>query len=180
MTVWRVVGTVVCAALVVAVLLEGRTGTEPARRPPAVARAGAAAPDAPGATGEARGRTARVVAALRGWDQRRSEAWAAGDEAALRALYRPGSAAAGADVRLLRAYAARGWRVRGLTTQVFGVRLLERRGDTWVVRVVDRVAGGQLVCDGRTRPLPTTAAAVRRVELVRRGDDWRVGRVTAG
>ncbi|SDR85217.1 hypothetical protein SAMN04488570_0560 [Nocardioides scoriae] len=174
MTVWRVVGVLVCGVLVVATLLQGRTGSE---QPPPAARTTVAVAPAPGTP---LGRTGRVVAALRDWDRRRGAAWSAGDAGALRALYRPGSTAGRADVRLLRAYAASGWRVRGLSTQVFAVRLLQRRGDTWTLRVVDRVAGGELVRDGRSRPLPTTEVATRRVELVRAGDDWRVGRVRPG
>ena len=181
MTVWRVVGVLVCGALVVATLLQGRTGPEP---PPTTARerVGVTGDVTAGVTRESvpLGRAGRVVAALRNWDRRRSDAWSAGDAGALRDLYRPGSTAGRADVRLLRAYAASGWRVRGLSTQVFTVRLLQRRGDTWTVRVVDRVAGGKLVRDGRSRPLPTTEVAARRVELVRAGDDWRVGRVRPG
>ena len=61
---------------------------------------------------------------LHAWDTRRARAWAEADADALRALYVRGSAAGRADVRLLRAYAARGLVVRRLVTQVFAVRVL--------------------------------------------------------
>ena len=65
---------------------------------------------------------------LHEWDVRRARAWARADLDALRALYVRGSGAGRADVRLLRAYRARGLVVRRLVTQVFAVRVLRSDG----------------------------------------------------
>jgi hypothetical protein len=118
------------------------------------------------------------VGVLAAWDRRRAAAWSAGEAEALRRLYVPGSRAGRADVRLLGTYAAAGVRVRRLTTQVFSVEVLDRRSGRYRLRVVDRVAGGELVQNGRTRPLASGPVVTRRVELVHRPDGWRVGRST--
>lgn len=120
----------------------------------------------------------RALAVLHGWDQERELAWAADDETALRNLYVPGSAAARADVRLLRSYTARGLVVRRLVTQVFGVRVLRSTADRIDVRVLDRVAGGEVVTGHRVLPLPSTRPALRRIVLRRVAATWQVVRVT--
>lgn len=81
-------------------------------------------------------------------------------------------------MRLLGTYAAAGVRVRRLTTQVFSVDVLERRSGLYRLRVVDRVAGGELVEAGRTRSLASGPVVTRLVELVRRTDGWRVRSAT--
>ncbi len=115
---------------------------------------------------------------LHRWDARRSRAYAAGSVAGLRALYVPGSAAGRADVRLLRAYAARGYRVRGLRMQVLAVTVLSRRPGRWRLRVTDRLARAVAVRDGARTVLPRDQASTRVVALVRGTDGrWRVAAV---
>jgi len=120
----------------------------------------------------------RALAVLHGWDQERALAWAADDETALRNLYVPGSAAARADVRLMRSYTARGFVVRRLVTQVFGVRVLRSTADRIDVRVLDRVAGGEVVTRHQVLPLPSTRPALCRIVLRRVAATWQVVRVT--
>ncbi len=80
---------------------------------------------------------------LHAWDARREAAWAASDPAMrCAALYVPGSAAATADVRLLRAYGERRLVVRRIVTQVFALRVLHLDRRVLRLWVVDRVAGG--------------------------------------
>ena len=115
---------------------------------------------------------------LHAWDARRADAWAHGDAGALRSLYvrvrRPGRA----DVRLLRAYGARGFVVRRLVTQVFAVSVLQRDPATMRLRVFDRVAGGEVVHDGTAWALSSTRRPASRVD--RRSGCWRVGQRSGG
>lgn len=106
-----------------------------------------------------------VASVLHQWDAARAAAWAAGDASALRQLYTRGSPAGRADVRLLRRYAERGLRVRGLETQVFSIRVLERAPRRVAVRLVDRIVGGVAVGDGRCLALPRDRADTRTVTL---------------
>jgi hypothetical protein len=115
---------------------------------------------------------------LHGWDARRVQAWTGSDEQALRALYVPGSTAARADVRLLRSYTARGFVVRRIVTQVFGLRVLRSTPHRLVVRLLDRVAGGEVVTPERTVRLPSTKPVVRRIVLERLRGGWVVASVT--
>ena len=121
----------------------------------------------------------RSLDVLHGWDARREAAWAASDADRLRRLYTPGSSAGRADVRLLRAYAARGLVVRRLETQVFAVRALRTTPRRVTLRVFDRVAGGEVDSGGTTRPLPSTRPAVRDVTFRRLDGAWRVAEVSA-
>lgn len=166
MTVWRAVGLGLCAVLVALAAWTGRDASSPvpAAEPAAVAPSPSREPG--------------PLGVLRAWDRRRAAAWAAGDAESLRRLYVPGSRAGRSDVRLLGAYAARGVRVRRLTTQVFAVDVLEAAPGRWWLRVVDRVAGGELVAAGRVRALHSGPVVTRRVELVRRDDRWRVRSAT--
>ena len=110
---------------------------------------------------------------LHDWDARREAAWAASDPGRLRRLYTPGSSAGRADVRLLRAYAVRGFVVRRLETQVFAVRALRTTPRRITLRVFDRVAGGEVASAGKPRPLPSTRPALRDVTFQRLGGAWR-------
>jgi hypothetical protein len=121
---------------------------------------------------------ASALEVLHSWDARRADAWAATDVVALRSLYVRGSGAGRADVRLLRAYEARGFVVRRLVTQVFAVGVLHRDRATMRLRVFDRVAGGEVVRDGHAGPLASTPPATRTVELRRVTGDWRVEAVS--
>ena len=128
-----------------------------------------------------RPRSDLVVASqvLHGWDARREAAWASADPAALRSLYVRGSGAGAADVRLLRAYDARGLVVRRIVTQVFALRVLHHDAAHLSLRVVDRVAGGVVRDSTRTRALGTTRPVVRVVVLRRVAGVWKVAEVSA-
>jgi hypothetical protein len=120
----------------------------------------------------------RALAVLHRWDDRRAGAWAASDEGGLRALYVRGSTAARNDVRLLRSYTARGVVVRRVVTQVFGLRVVRTTQSRLVVRVLDRVAGGEVVIAGGVLPLPSSQPVVRRIVLVLTAGGWKVRSVT--
>ena len=117
-----------------------------------------------------------VVAAdvLSAWDDRRSAAYAAGDPAALRALYVPGSASGRADQAALRAYVDRGLRVDGLRTQLLAVRVLERYPRGWRLLVTDRLLGGVARGDGTAVVLPQDRPTTWRLGLRWGVSGWRV------
>ncbi|MCW2712683.1 MAG: hypothetical protein JWP24_2877 [Marmoricola sp.] len=115
---------------------------------------------------------------LHAWDARRAQAWADVDAKALGSLYQSGSAAGQADVRLLRAYRARGFVVRRLVTQVFAVEVLHSDATTLTLWVFDRVAGGEMVRAGRVAPLRSSPPVTRTVELRRESGAWRVASVS--
>ena len=117
---------------------------------------------------------AEVTAALtvlHRWDADRSAAYVAGDGRRLEALYAPGSSAGAADVRLLGRYAAHGWRITSVTTQIRSVRVLVHTTGRWLLRTTDRVRG---IADApeRCRPLPAGDYRTRDLELVRSGAMW--------
>ncbi len=143
------------------------------------ASAGPTAPEAVGVgTSNARPGLMRAIEVLHEWDTLRARAWADGDLIRLRSLYVPGSSAGAADVGLARAYAARGLVVRTITTQVFGVEVLEQGPVELRLRLWDRVAGG-LVSDGSRRtPLPATRPAMRVIEFRRLAGEWKVAAVS--
>lgn len=179
--------------LLVALLLSALTGVgvavaqhptrEPAPREPA--REGSAPRVSPPAPAKAPDRAApepalsdaAAIAVLRGWDRRRAAAWSAGNGAALRGLYVPGSAAGRRDLAMLRAWTSRGLRVRGLRMQVLAVRVRVHRERRVVLEVTDRVARAIAVGDGVRRELPRDGASTRAVELVRSATRWRVAAV---
>ncbi|GAB3022992.1 hypothetical protein GCM10011376_38870 [Nocardioides flavus (ex Wang et al. 2016)] len=161
--------TAAACALVVATLVVGHG------RPDEVGRAAAPRAQVSGAASAVS--PSEPAAVLAEWDERRSAAWAKGDATALTALYVPRSRSGAADVRLLRAWAARGLRVEGLTTQLLGLRVVERSSRRLVLRVTDRVAGGVAVGGGAPVALPADRASTRRVVLVRQRGDWLVEEV---
>ncbi len=110
---------------------------------------------------------------LRGWDEARAAAYASGSVAELRELYVGGAGAS--DVRLLRSYLRRGYRVEGMRMQLLAVRVLAHGPGRWRLRVTDRLAGGEAVREGERLALPRDRASTRTVRLAR-GDDgrWRV------
>ena len=113
---------------------------------------------------------------LRGWDEARAAAYASGSPGSLRELYVGGAGVS--DVRLLRSYLRRGYRVVGLRTQLLEVRALAHRPGRWRLRVTDRLAGGAAVGDGRRLDLPRDRASTRTVRLERGRDGrWRVASV---
>lgn len=117
-----------------------------------------------------------VVAAdvLAAWDERRSAAYAAGDPAALRALYTPGSSSGRADRAALHAYADRGLRVDGWQTQLLAVRVVESSPRGWRLSVTDRLVGGVARGDGAPVPLPRDRPTTWRLELRWCVSGWRV------
>jgi hypothetical protein len=117
-----------------------------------------------------------ALAVLHAWDSQRGAAYSRGDPRALARLYVPGSTAAAADVAIIRAYAARGLRVVGLTEQVFSARVDVLEPDRVRLHLVDRVAGA-VVGLGRCWPLPHDRARARTVVLLRSAGRWRVLRV---
>jgi hypothetical protein len=124
-------------------------------------------------------RTAAVQAltVLRAWDERRTAAWAAGDPAALDALYLPGSRTGRADVAMLRAYRRRGLRVLGIRTQVLQVRVAARTGDRLALLVTDRLVGATAMGGGRRVSLPSGGATTRRITLRLADGRWLVAEV---
>ncbi len=117
---------------------------------------------------------------LRAWDEQRSMAYAEGSVPMLRDLYVAGSAAGTSDVRLLREYAARGFRVAGMRMQVLALRVLAQRADRVRLDVTDRLDGAVAVQPGRRVMLPRDAPDRRAVTLVRGRDGaWRVSAVAS-
>ena len=150
--------------LVVAVL---RPGDRPRRDPSIASRpVPAVAADAPGTD------------LLRAWDVQRSAAYAAGSSRMLRDLYVAGSGAGASDVRLLRDYRERGYRVVGMRMQLLALRVLEERPDRLRLRVTDRLDGAVAVGEGRRLTLPRDRPSTRTVTMVRGTDGaWRVAAV---
>jgi hypothetical protein len=161
----------VACALVVATIVVGHGRPDDTGRavvPPRDAPASAPATRSPAAP------TPAPAVVLAAWDERRAAAWARGDAEALADLYAPGSRSGAADVRLLRAYARRGLRVEGLTTQVLGLRVVERTPRRLVLVVTDRVVGGSAVGGAAPVALPADRASTRRVVLERQRGRWVV------
>jgi hypothetical protein len=117
------------------------------------------------------------AAVLAQWDATRAEAWAAGDVAALGRLYTGTSSAGRRDTAMLRRYLARGLRVDGLRTQRLAVTEVSRRSDLWVLRVRDRIAGGDVVGREIRVRLPHDRVSRHLVTLHRVGGEWRVAEV---
>lgn len=118
-----------------------------------------------------------ALAALRAWDEARSEAWRRGRPRALRALYVEGSVSGRADRALLTAYAERGLRVEGLTVQRVGVQVTHATDDRLVLVVTDRVVGGAAVGEVGRVVLPRDDWSTRTVVLVGHDGHWRVAEV---
>ncbi len=168
--------------VLVVALVAGACSRAPSASAPSV---GTTSPAAPAAAG--RGAPASVAGAaqpaavrvLHRWDRRRARAYAAGSPAALRALYVPGSGAGRTDVRLLRRYLARGYRVEGMRMQLLDFRVLSHAPGRWRLVVTDRLARAAAVRGSTRLALPRDRASTRVVGLVR-GDDgvWRVAAVS--
>jgi hypothetical protein len=168
-TTHRAVPGLVIAALVVVAVCSVAVSAVGLRRDvePQVVRAADPVPATPPRPEVA---AAEVLAA---WDADRAAAWAAGDVGRLRSLYAPGSVAGHHDVAMLRRWLDRGLVVAGWHTQVLSLREVRHSPHTWVLAVVDRVAGG--TADGVR--LPADAATMRTVTLRLRGDRWVVASV---
>lgn len=130
-------------------------------------------PGAPGGAQRPSGDVGAALAILHGWDAARGAAYAAGDADRLAALYTPGSTAGARDVSVLRSYAAHGWRITSLVSQVRSVRVLDGADGRWRLRTVDRVRGFADT-PRRCRPLPPGDYRVHDVVLVRAPAGWVV------
>ncbi len=117
----------------------------------------------------------RAVRVLERWQDDRAAAYSSGDVAALRRLHVRGSIAGRRDVRVLRAYVARGV-VLELHTRTDALSVLVARPGRVVVRQ-RAVVRATVQVAGRTRTLPGQAGW-RRVELVRREGRWRLRSAT--
>jgi hypothetical protein len=120
---------------------------------------------------------------LAAWDGLRADAYAAGDVAALGALYAPGSVSGRRDVELLRAYADRGLAVRGMRMQLLACKVVRARPRRVRLLVTDRLQGAFVVRRSARDPtairLPADRASRRVVTFVRRSDSWVVEEVSA-
>jgi hypothetical protein len=133
----------------------------------------------PGRATAAPRRRVAALAVLRAWDVRRAAAWAAGDEAALAALYTDGSAAGRRDRAMLGRYGARGLRVRGMRMQVLAGKVRSRTAGRIVLVVTDRLAHAVAVRRGTRVVLPRDRATRRTIVLRRVAGEWRVAQVWA-
>lgn len=118
-----------------------------------------------------------ALAGWRSWDERRAQAWADGDAAALARLYEAGSAAGRSDVAALRAWTARGWRVEGLRSRVLGVVVQASSPGRLRLELVTRTdpAARARPSDGASPVrLPADAPRRRIVTLVRRDGAWQM------
>lgn len=118
-----------------------------------------------------------ALAGWRSWDERRADAWAAGDERALASLYEPGSSAGRADVAALRAWTSRGWRVVGLRSQVLGAVVRASAPGRLRLELVTRTdpaARARPRAGGTSVRLPDDAPSRHVVTLVRREGAWRM------
>lgn len=169
-------GTVLVGTAVVLLLATGLVVRAAVHHPPP--RTTGAAPTtsvAPAARDVGVVRAVGSLAVLRDWDRARAAAWEAGDRAALRDLYAPGSAAGRADVAMLRRWTSRGLRVEGMTMQVLSVELRLRTGRRLVLVVTDRLVGAVAVGPGgRRTDLPRDGTSRRRLEFRRTGGAWRL------
>lgn len=168
------------AALVTAGLLLVGLAAAPAPGPGAVLDAGSAGlVAAADLSPHRRDGLREALAVLRRWDTRREQAWRNRDAEALAVLYVPGSEAARSDLRLLRSYTSRGLVVRRMQTQLLAIEVLRRSPTAIRVRVLDRVAGGEVTAGDRRMSLRGTRPVAHTIDLRRVGGRWRVGSVSA-
>ena len=164
--------------LVVVLMAAGCGAPRPGAAVPARVPSLVQAATADGST-PASGPGSRALALLRRWDERREQAWRAGDPEALEGLYRAGSRAGRRDVRRLRRWRDAGWRVESLGTQVLSVQVLRARPRRCLLRVVERLSGATArpVAGGSVVRLPSGRPSVRQVSLRREAVGWRVSSV---
>lgn len=115
---------------------------------------------------------------LAGWDTARAAAYAGGDVRALAGLYVPGSSAGREDVRMLRAYVARGLRVTGMRTQVLSAKVRASGPRTLTLVVTDRLAQATAAGRGSRVALPHDAPTTRTVTMRRVDERWLVDEVS--
>lgn len=116
--------------------------------------------------------------ALAALDVARAEALADANLTDLRAVYAT-SAASSSDGRLLKRYAARGYRVVGAGMVRDACRVVERANGRVVLDVVERLAPAWAVSEtGESTRLPRDAATRHRVILTGGGERWRIASVS--
>jgi hypothetical protein len=121
----------------------------------------------------------RAAAVLSAWDDRRAEAWAAGDAGALADLYTVRSSTGRADGAMLRTWTRRGLRVEGMRMQLLDLDVRHWSHGRLSLVVTDRLAGGVAVGVGGGRvPLPRDEPSTRSVVLRRVAGEWRVRSVS--
>jgi hypothetical protein len=114
-------------------------------------------------------------------DARRDRAFLAGDLAALRQVYVPGSKALTIDETALRTLLSRRLRAHGLRLVLVSVTVVETRAVRTSLHVVDRLPAYELV-DATGRPAvrrPARGLRSWRLDLDRVGSGWRIASVRA-
>lgn len=114
---------------------------------------------------------------LHEWDAARSLAWEHADPVALEGLYLPRSTAGVEDVALLKRYAARGVRLRGIRMQVLSARIVVKRETRMQLVVVERFAGAHAETASGARSLPAGRPVRRIIDLRRYSGRWLVAAV---
>ena len=138
-----------------------------------------AEPPAPAEPVPATGRWAETLAGL---DLARSDAFAAGDPAGLRAVYAAGSPALARDTRVLRRLADAGLRAEGLRLTTTTVHPVGRSAGRVRLAVTDLMPAYRLVDAGGTVVERRVGRGPRSwtVELAADGQGWRVYDVVRG
>ncbi|MFL6089846.1 MAG: hypothetical protein ACJ71Z_06880 [Aeromicrobium sp.] len=115
--------------------------------------------------------------ALGGLDVARAEALADVNLTDLRAVYADRAAGA-ADARILRRYAARGYRIVGAGMVRGECRVIRRSAGQVKLDVTDRLASAWVVSeDGTARRLPRGALARHRIVLTGGAGAWKIASV---
>ena len=117
---------------------------------------------------------------LRRLDDRRARAWRTGRPGLLRLVYVAGSSSLRRDAAMLRAYAERGLRVRGVRMHYLAVTAADRRGAEIRLTTVDRLGPAVVRIPGGTaRSLPRDRPTRHEVALRRVPDGWRIAWIRA-
>ncbi len=117
-------------------------------------------------------------AVLADLDSARERAWRRSDPGLLADVYVEGSLALRRDRAMLRAYRDRGLSVEGVTVDVHRLGVLRRTDTSVRLRVVDELRQARVTTtDGRERLLPDDRPSTHVIDLVRRGDAWRISRI---
>lgn len=167
--------------VVAALLVTGCRHGDIAPVPPApVAESSAVVGQAGEQTPAARTARSQGLDVLRSWDSRRSQAYAAGDVAALRRLYTTGSPLAEQDAAVLRRYRERGLQVARLRQQVISVEVHGAGARLVTMTVVERLARTPVRSSEPARrgaaqwELPASGFQRRLLRFERAGGAWRL------
>jgi hypothetical protein len=108
-------------------------------------------------------------------DHTRDSAFATGNEAALTAVYAPGSAVLHRELASLRGLVTHNSHARGLHLEISSVSLLARTSMTVTLRVIDRLPAYELVSHGRVVAHHAgRSPRAWRVVLVHSDAAWRI------